>query len=214
MLADVVRRLQESRAEPTKMVFEQALKFVKSGVKLGTDVSGSRAGRRVFPSTWSGMENPPENETRLDGTRDAEDCKFHHNVGDAEFGSPETPQCTGRVQALSGADVPHIGTAAVYVLMTTSRHVNTTQTAAPMHRNMFHKSLSSQHVSPKLTKWKNDKNNALESQIDGERRNRRVRKVRMKLTATSHCSRFRNSARSLSRIWIPCWRSEDIRTLF
>ena len=31
----------------------------------------------------------------------------HHLIGDDEFDSPETPQWTGRVAALSGADVTH-----------------------------------------------------------------------------------------------------------
>ena len=32
--------------------------------QIRTDVSDSRVGRRVFPSTWSGKESSPENETR------------------------------------------------------------------------------------------------------------------------------------------------------
>ena len=80
---------------------------------------------------------------------------IHHNMGDAEFGSPETPQWTGRVPALSEPDVTHRGKAAAYMLTTTLRHVNTTQSAPKIHQNLFQKSSSSQHVSLEVTNWKN-----------------------------------------------------------
>ena len=72
-LAEVIRRLQESKVEPTKMVFEEALKIVRSESKLGRTFSDSRVGRRVYSSTWSGMETTLENKTHGDGTCDTED---------------------------------------------------------------------------------------------------------------------------------------------
>ena len=71
MLAEVIRRLQDSRTELAKTIFKEALNIVKSEVKIG----------RTFPTqeldaveTWSRMENTPENDTRGDGTCDTAEC--------------------------------------------------------------------------------------------------------------------------------------------
>ena len=114
-------RTQESRTEPTKILFEEALKIVKSEAELGRTFPTQELDFEFFLNTWSGMENPDENETRGDGTCVTPKTAIHHNTGDAVFGSRETPQWTGRVPAPSGADV----TAAVYMLRRTTRHANT-----------------------------------------------------------------------------------------
>ena len=109
---------------------------------------------------------------------------IHRNTGDVEFGSPEPTQWTGRVPAVSG-DVTHTGTASAFTLTATLRHVSTTQSAPPIHRNLFQKSSSdSTRVTGAGKLEEADGSKTLESQIDGERRNRRIRKVGLKLTAT------------------------------
>ena len=95
------------------------------------------------------------------------------------------------------------GTAAVYSLTTTSRHANTTLSSQPIHRKLNQKSSSKQHVSRELTRWKNlTKTMPLESQMDRERRHRRVQKVGVKLTAVLLFT-FRKPAMSGSNIVRP-----------
>ena len=67
------------------------------------------------------MENTPENGTQGDGTKNTENGNSSL-LWRRRVGNPETPQCTGRVPALSGADVTHRGTASAFMLTTTSKH--------------------------------------------------------------------------------------------
>ena len=122
--------------------FEEALKIVNSEVKLGRTFPTQRIGRRVFPSTRSGMANPPENETR--GVPRHRRLQFISTV--ATPSSEVLQHHSGRDE--SRADVTHRGTAAAYMLTTTSRHANTTQSAPPIHRNLLQKSSSSENGSP------------------------------------------------------------------
>ena len=98
MLAEVSRRLQVSRTEPRKRVFEEALKIVKSEVKLGRTFPTQELDAEFSPAPGPGRKNHPK-------TRQAETIPatpktaMHHNIGDAEFGSPETPRWTGQVPA-------------------------------------------------------------------------------------------------------------------
>ena len=104
------------------------------------------------PAPGPGWNKSPERETG--GTIPATPkTAIHHRTGDAEFGSPETQQWTGRV---SGADV----------------HANTNQSEMVVE---------STRVTGVDKLEESDTNNALETQVDGERR---VRKFGMKLTAT------------------------------
>ena len=106
----------------------------------------------------------------------------HHHIGDDEFGSPDTPQWTGRVPALSGADVTHRGKSAASIVTTSSKYVNKfTETNRPS------KCVSEIVVeSTRATVVDNledtDKSFIVEPQADGKQR---VRKVGMNLTATS-----------------------------
>ena len=59
------------------------------------------------PAPGLRWQNPPEKATPK--------TAIHHNIGDAEFGSPETRQWTGRIPALSGADVTHRRTSAAFI---------------------------------------------------------------------------------------------------
>ena len=84
MLAEVIRRLQKSRTEPTKTTLEEALNIVKLEVKLG----------RAFPTQELDVGFSPKTHLK---TKHAETVPVtpktatHHNIGDAEFGSPERP---------------------------------------------------------------------------------------------------------------------------
>ena len=104
MLAEVIRRLHESRTEPTKLVFEETSKMVKSEARLRTDFSDARVG--------------PEHKTGGDDTCDTEDCNSsHHWRRRVRKHGNTTVDGT-----LSGADVTHKGTVAAYMVTTTSEH--------------------------------------------------------------------------------------------
>ena len=104
------------------------------------------------------------------------------------------------------ADVTHRGTAEAFTLTTTSRDANTTQSAPPVHRNCIQKSSPSQHVLLALTNLEeSDEDSAVEAQIDGERRNRRIRKVGRKFPLSGSASKSFSHVRT-------CWKSEDCRT--
>ena len=100
MLAEVIRRHQESRKESTNMVFEEALKIVKSEVKLGRTFPAEELDAEFSPALGLGWKSHPKTK-QVEAILATLETAIHHNIGDAEFGSPETPQWTGRVLALS-----------------------------------------------------------------------------------------------------------------
>ena len=144
-----------------------------------TDVSDSRVGRRVFPSTSSGMENSPENETGGDGTRNTEECISSQHWR-SRVRKPGTPQWTGRVPARSGADVTHRTGSGIHV----DHNVETREHHSVSNTNPQCLIPESRHRVNTCHRCWQIGEPALESHIDGERRNRRTRQVGMKLTAT------------------------------
>ena len=153
MLAEVSRRLQESRTEPRKRVFEEALKIVKSEVKLGRTFPTQELDAEFSLAPGLGWKNHPKTK-QAETIPATPNTAMHHNIGDAEFGSPETPRWTGQVPATqwSRRDTQRNG---AYMVTTMSRHANTNQSQPPIHRNLFLTSSSRQHVSPELTNWNN-----------------------------------------------------------
>ena len=65
MPAEVTRRLDGSRTEPTKIEFEEALKIVKSEVKLGRTFPSQELDAELSPAPGPGWKNP----TRKRNTR-------------------------------------------------------------------------------------------------------------------------------------------------
>ena len=143
MLAEVIRRLQRVANRSDEHGIRGSAEHREVIGQTRTDASDSRLVRE-------GKSTRQRNTRRRYPV--APKTAIHHNVGDAEFGSPATPHWTERVLALGGADVTHRGTAAVYMLTTTSSHANTAQSSPPIHRNLFPLSSSSQHVSLEVTK--------------------------------------------------------------
>ena len=59
MLTEVFRRLQESKVEPTKMVFEEALKIVKAKVKLVRSIPTQELNTEFTPAPRPGWKTHP-----------------------------------------------------------------------------------------------------------------------------------------------------------
>ena len=151
MLAEVIRRLQESKMEPTKVVFEEVLKIVKAEVKLGRSPT-QELDAEFTPAPAPGWKTFPTKK-HAGAASTTPKKATHHHIGDDEFDSPETPQWTGRVPALNGADVTHQGGAVAFMVTTSSRYVYMNSQKPTGHRHAFQRSSSSQHVPP-LTNWK------------------------------------------------------------
>ena len=164
MLAEVARRLQEARTEPAK-----ANRAV--GGRTWTDFSDSTVGRRVFSSTWSWMTSKKAIE---EGEFTNSSQHWPGNIT-VDGTSPRTHW--SRCDTQRNARVIHADHNVEYL--------SKFQSAPPIQSNFFPKSSSSHNASQALTKKEEpDDNKALESQTDGERRSRRIRKVGMNLTAT------------------------------
>ena len=141
------------------------------GGQTRKDVCDSRLGRRIFSGTSSRTENTHENETRGDGTRNTEDCNSSQQWR-RRVRKPENTTVDGTSLGTQWSRCDTRRDSSGIMLTTTWTHLSTTQPPPPIYRNFFPKSSSSRHAPQ------------AESQIDGVRRNRRIRKVGMKLTGT------------------------------
>ena len=106
---------------------------------------------------------------------------IYHHIEDDKFNRPEPPQRTGRVPALSGADVTHRGESIAFMVTTSSRYVSMNQHEPPGHRCVSEVVVEPTRVTGIDKLEEIDHGITLERQVDVERR---LRKVGMGLTAT------------------------------
>ena len=180
MLAEVIRRLQESKMEPTTIVFEEALKIVKAEVKLGLSFTTQELAVEFTPAHGSGRKTCPMKKPAGAAPATPKSGIYHH-IRD-EFDSPETPEMDGtssgtqwsrrdaqrRINGIHGDNIVEI-----------CEHEST-------ENNKQTKCVSEMVVEPTRVTGVDkveeiDKGTTLAPQADGERR---VRKVGMNLAAT------------------------------
>ena len=97
MLPEVIHRLQESRTEPTKTVFEEALQIVKSEVKPGRTFPTREPDAEFSPAPGPAWNTQPKTShgKKVQGTqRTARNSSQHWRP---RVRKPETPHGTGRV---------------------------------------------------------------------------------------------------------------------
>ena len=173
MLAEVIRRPQESRTEATKMVFEEALNIVKSEGKLG------RTSPTQDVQEGKSIRKTKHAETVPCGTEDCNSSQRWRRRVRKSGNTALDGTCPGT--RWSRRDTQRNGSVHVDDNVEPREHgsVITTNPSKTVPTVV----VEAARVAGGDKNWENLKN-TMDSQIDGQLRNRRVRKVGTKLTAT------------------------------